>query len=86
MFIIGAKNGGLVISKDRNDLVENIQTAKTLNYYLQKFDIDPDFDDIMFSSSMDFADEYGFDHYDDAKHLWQDGVQQWELSSVGSNA
>ena len=28
----------------------------------------------MTSSSMDFVDEYGFDHYDGAKNLWNEAV------------
>lgn len=87
MFTIFAEDGGLEIRGEGYKLLAgNIQTAKTLNYYLQKLDIDPDFDDIFFSSSMDFAEESGFETNDCAKNLWKDGVKQWELSSVGSNA
>ena len=32
-------------------------------------------DRVMHSSSMDFADEYGFDNHDGAWILWQDGVE-----------
>lgn len=86
MITVFAENGGLTLNGDNGELASGIQTAKTLNYYLQKFDIDPDFDDIYFSSTMDFASEEGFETNECAKNLFRDGVKQWELSSVGSNA
>lgn len=86
MITVFAENGGLTLNGDNGQLVNNIKTAKTLNYYLQKFDIDPDFDDIFFSSSMDFAADEGsgFETDDGAKILWEEGVKQWQLSSVKS--
>ena len=85
LITVFAENGGLVLYGDNGQLASNIQTAKTLNYYLQKFNIDPDFDDIFFSSTMDFAAEEGFETNACAKILFEEGVKQYQLSSVGSN-
>ena len=86
MITVFAENGGLTLNGDNGQLASGIQTAKTLNYYFQKFNIDPDFDDIFFSSTMDFAAEEGFETNACAKILFEEGVKQWQLSSVGSNA
>ena len=65
---IGAHQGGLQLdsdpgvkvgySKDPNELAKLIKTHGLA-------------DDCYFTSCMDFADEYGFDHYDGAKILWE---------------
>ena len=42
------------------------------------------FDDVvMASSSMDFANEYGFENNDDAWILWQDGVELDDKKAAG---
>ena len=82
MITVFAKNGGLTLYGPNGVLADDIQTAKTLNYYLQKFDIDPDFDDIFFSSTMDFAADEGFETNDCAKILFEEGVKMWHLSRM----
>lgn len=82
MITVFAENGGLTLNGDNGQLASDIKTAKTLNYYLQKFNIDPDFDAIFFSSTMDFAAEEGFETNACAKILFEEGVKQWQLSSV----
>jgi hypothetical protein len=82
MITVFAENGGLTLNGDNGQLASDIKTAKTLNYYLQKFNIDPDFDNIFFSSTMDFAAEEGFETNACAKILFEEGVKQWQLSSV----
>ena len=73
---ISANNGGLEIYKGVGNLIAgNIKTAKTFKYVMDTHNIDIDFDTIYYTSSMDFADEYGFDHYDGAKNLWDDAVE-----------
>ena len=44
------------------------KTAKMLAYILDTHKI---YEPVYFSSSMDFADEYGFAHYNDAKTMGQ---------------
>ena len=44
MITVFAENGGLTLNGDNGQLASDIKTAKTLNYYLQKFNIDPDFE------------------------------------------
>ena len=72
---IGANNGGLEIFKGPGNLVGgNIKTAKTFKYVMDTHHIDIDNDTIYYTSSMDFADEEGFDTYDGATKLWEKAV------------
>ena len=82
MITVFAENGGLTLNGDNGQLAAGVKTAKTLNYYLQKFNIDPDFDSIYFSSTMDFAAEEGFETNACAKILFEEGVKQWQMSRV----
>ena len=67
---IGANNGGLEIYLGAGNLIAgNIKTAKTFKYVMDTHHIDIDNDTIYYTSSMDFADEEGFAHYDDAKKI-----------------
>lgn len=79
---VGANNGGLEIYIGVGNLVAgNIQTAKTLQYVFETYNIDIDRDTIYFDSTMDFADEFGFDNYDDAKILFEEGVKRIEMTT-----
>lgn len=78
---IGANNGGLEICIGVGNVVAgNIQTAKTFKYVMDTYGIDIDNDTIYTTSSMDFADEYGFDHYDDARVLMEEGIKLIEMT------
>jgi len=44
--------------------------------------IDPDVDTIYTTSDMDFADECGFDHYDDARILMEEGLKLMEMTKT----
>ena len=80
---IGANNGGLEIFLGAGNLVAgNIQTAKTFKYVMDTYGIDIDNDTIYTTSSMDFADEYGFDHYDDARVLLEEGIKLIEMTKT----
>ena len=80
---ISANNGGLEIHIGAGNLVAgNIQTAKTFKYVMDTYGVDIDNDNIYYTSSMDFADEYGFDHYDDAKTLAQEGFKLMEMTKA----
>ena len=65
---ISANNGGIEVGIGVGNKVGFAKTPKMLAYILDTHKI---FGEVMFTSSMDFADEYGFDHYDGAKDLWK---------------
>ena len=78
---ISANNGGLEIYKGVGNLIAgNIKTAKTFKYMMDTHHIDPDVDTIYTTSDMDFADECGFDHYDDARILMEEGLKLMEMT------
>ena len=80
---IAANNGGLEIYKGVGNLVAgNIKTAKTFKYMMDTHHIDPDVDTIYTTSDMDFADECGFDHYDDARILMVEGLKLMEMTKA----
>ena len=70
--VLGAEDGGLTLFI--ND--ENIELGKTPEEVAEKLkDIkDLDLDDLFASSSVDFADEYGFDNEDDAHELFDKAI------------
>ena len=69
---IGAENGGIAVYKGVANKVGFAKTAKMLAYILDTHKI---YGAVMFTSSMDFADEEGFAHYDGAKDLWNAAVE-----------
>jgi hypothetical protein len=81
MITVFAENGGLTLNGDNGCLAQNIKTAKTLSYYLEKFNIADQ--DVYFSSSMDFAADEGsgFETDDGAKILWEEGVVRYNRIS-----
>jgi len=79
MITVFAENGGLTLNGDNGQLVSNIKTAKTLSYYIEKFNIADE--DVYFSSSMDFAADDGFETNDCAKILWEEGVVRYNRIS-----
>ena len=78
---IGANNGGLEIYKGVGNLIAgNIKTAKTFKYVMDTHGIDIDNDTIYTTSSMDFADEEGFENADDARILMEEGFKLMEMT------
>lgn len=78
---ISANNGGLEIYKGVGNLIAgNIQTAKTFKYVMDTHGIDPDTHEIYTTSSMDFADEEGFENADDARILMEEGFKLMEMT------
>ena len=69
---IDAMNGGIGVFIGAGNQVGFAKTPKMLAYILDTKKI---FGEVMFTSSMDFADEYGFDHHDGAKDLWNNAVE-----------
>ena len=60
MFFVSANNGFVKIYKGMKQQIGTAKTAKMLAYILDTYKI---YEPVYFSSSMDFADEYGFAHY-----------------------
>ena len=69
---ISANNGGIDVGIGVGNTVGHATTPKMLAYILDTHNV---FGSVMVTSSMDFADEYGFDHYDGAKNLWNEAVE-----------
>ena len=67
---IDAENGGVGVYIGSGNKVGWAKTAKTLKYILDTKNINVFEDTIFFSSSMDFADEYGFATHDGAKEIF----------------
>ena len=67
---ISANNGGIEVEIGAGNKVGFAKTAKMLKYILDTKNINVFEDTIFFSSSMDFAHEYGFAHNDGAKHIF----------------
>jgi len=80
---IGAENGGLEIYMGAGNLIAgNIQTAKTFKYVMDTYGVDIDTATIYYTSSMDFATEYGFEDDDDAKTLAEEGFKLIQMTKV----
>ena len=83
VFTIHAVDGALEIYRNDGNgsgvIAGNIQTAKSLAYAIGTYKMMDK--TVYFSSSMDFADEYGFDHYDGAKDLWEEGVKRFFMTN-----
>ena len=67
---IDAENGGVGVYIGAGNKVGWSKTAKGLKYILDTKNINVFEDRLFFSSSMDFAHEYGFAHHDGAKHIF----------------
>ena len=68
--IISAENGGVGVYIGDDNKVGFAKTAKMLKYILDTKNINVFEDRLFFSSSMDFADEYGFATHDGAKEIF----------------
>ena len=69
---IAAHKGGIQMFSNPGELVAWAKTPEMIAYALRTKGAD---DIIMGSSSMDFADEEGFDTYDGAWKLWNAGME-----------
>ena len=72
IFIDAIEGAQVAVFKGAGNQIGAASTPKMLAYILDTKKI---FGEVMFTSSMDFADEYGFDHYDGAKDLWNNAVE-----------
>ena len=75
---ISAEDGGIKFYGGRDDVAMELncvgfaKTPEMVNYIIKTRGLA---DRVMHSSSMDFANEYGFANNDDAWILWQDGYE-----------
>ena len=67
---ISANNGGIEVGIGVGNKVGFAKTAKMLKYILETKNINVFEDRLFFSSSMDFANEYGFETHDGAKEIF----------------
>ena len=72
IFIDAVEGAKVAVFKGAGNQIGAASTPKMLAYILDTHKI---YGSVMFTSSMDFADEYGFDHYDGAKNLWNEAVE-----------
>ena len=69
---IDAENGGVGVYIGASNKVGWAKTAKMLAYILDTKKI---YGEVMFTSSMDFASEYGFADNGDARKLFNDAIE-----------
>ena len=67
---IDAQNGGIGVYIGAGNKVGFAKTAKMLKYILDTKKVNVFEDDVFFTSSMDFANEYGFATHDGAKEIF----------------
>ena len=77
MFTIFASDKALEIYGDKGLLASNLGNPSAVAETIKYLNIDLDFDDIFFSSSMDFAEEYGFKTNNCAKDLFNAGIRAY---------
>ena len=65
---VSAEHGSVKVYKGVNNVAGGAKTAKGLAWILATHKVQ-DYD-VYFTSSVDFADEEGFNHHDDAKNIW----------------
>ena len=66
-FIDAVENAKIAVYKGAGHCVGHAKTAKMLKYILETHKIVNE--EFYYGSTMDFADEVGFAHYDDAKKI-----------------
>ena len=77
---INAENGGIKMYSGVGNVVGWGKTAKHIAYVIATHGLA---DAVFGGSSMDFADEEGFDHYDGAKILWDEALAMAEIMKCG---
>ena len=77
---INAENGGIKMYSGVGNVVGWGKTAKHIAYVIATHGLA---DAVYGGSSMDFADEEGFDHYDGAKVLWNEALAMAEVMKGG---
>ena len=85
---IDAENGGVGVYIGAGNKVGWAKTAKTLKYILETKNINVFEDRLFFSSSIDFADYYGFATHDGEKEIFYtaQNMIQYEIVANGQFA
>ena len=78
---INAHNGGIQMYAGLGNIVGWGNTAQHIAYVMQTYGLA---DAVYGGSSMDFADEEGFDTYDGATNLWNEAIEiyNWNVNGV----
>ena len=78
---INAHNGGIQMYAGLDNIVGWGNTAQHIAYVMQTYGMA---DAVYGGSSMDFADEEGFDTYDGAMNLWNEAIEiyNWNVNGV----
>jgi len=77
---VNAYKGGIKMYSGVGNVVGWGKTAKHIAYVIATHGLA---DTVYGGSSMDFADEDGFDHYDGAKILWNEALAMAEVMKGG---
>ena len=75
---IAADNGSIEMFAN-NELVATASTAKDISWTLKEYGFEGS---VATSSSIDFADEYGFENWNDAIILWEEGVKHFFMTQA----
>ena len=78
---ITAHNGGIQMYAGLGNIVGWGKTAQHIAYVMQTYGMA---DAVYGGSSMDFADEEGFNTYDGATNLWNEAIEiyNWNVNGV----
>jgi hypothetical protein len=75
---ITADNGSIEMFAN-NELVATASTAKDISWALKEYGFEGS---VATSSTIDFADEFGFENQDDAITLWEEGVKHFYMTQA----
>ena len=77
---LNAQNGAVAVYKGVANLVGLAKNGKTLKYIFDTHNIDYMNDTVYFQSTMDFADEKGFDTWDGARQIVNEMINEMEIA------
>ena len=72
IFIDAIEGAKIAVFKGAGNMIGTAKTAEMLNYILDTHKI---YGEVMFCSTMDFADEVGFATHDGAKKIWDAAME-----------
>jgi|TARA_R110000822_G_scaffold63911_14_gene157144 hypothetical protein len=82
IFIDAVENKMIGVFKGAGNCVARVKDAKALKYVFETHKIDVFMDRMFYGSTMDFADEVGFAHQDDAKRIVNACIDMIECETV----
>ena len=77
---LNARDGAVAVYKGVANLVGLAKNGKTLKYIFDTHNIDYMNDTVYFQSTMDFADEEGFDTWDGARQIVNEMINEMEIA------